>query len=56
MIADAVWREWIPEALADGRLQAKPNPLIIGNGLSDMQKALEKHKKGVSAAKVVVKL
>jgi hypothetical protein len=55
-IAEAVWEKYLPAALADGRFQAKPDPIVVGAGLEKIQEALERHKQGVSAAKVVVTL
>ena len=46
----------MPAALADGSLLAKPDPDIIQGGLTELQGALELHKKGVSAKKIVVKV
>jgi hypothetical protein len=51
-----VWNKYVPGALADGSLQAVPPPLVAGNGLESLQKAMEKQKEGVSAKKVVVLL
>lgn len=55
-VGDAVWRKYVPEALGNGQLLAKPDPLIIKGGLSHIQEAADTLKKGVSAAKVVVEL
>jgi hypothetical protein len=55
-VADAVWNNYIPEALADGTLKVRPEPLVVGHGLEKIQDAYERQKQGVSAAKVVVTL
>ncbi|KAF2100486.1 oxidoreductase-like protein [Rhizodiscina lignyota] len=55
-VAEGVWGKWVPGALADGTLQAKPDPIVIEGGLAKCQEAVDRHKQGVSAAKVVVKL
>lgn len=55
-VADAIWRKYVPEALAKGLLQAKPDPLVVGSGLEGIQSAMDRHKAGVSAQKVVVTL
>jgi hypothetical protein len=55
-VADAVWKDYVYEALSDGRLQAKPDPIIVGTGLEFVQVGFDKQKKGVSAGKVVIKL
>lgn len=53
-VGEAVWQKYVPGALESGQLQAKPDPIVIKGGLANMQKALDRQKKGVSAAKVVV--
>ena len=55
-VADAVWNQYVPGALADGSLKAVPPPLVAGHGLESVQLAMEKQKEGVSAKKVVVLL
>lgn len=55
-IADAVWRKFVPEALASGQFKAKPDPLVVGKGLEKIQEAVDKQHAGVSAKKVVVSL
>ncbi|KAH7050076.1 zinc-binding oxidoreductase-like protein CipB [Macrophomina phaseolina] len=55
-VADGIWRKWVPEALAKGTLQAKPDPLVVGSGLESVQGAMERQKAGVSAQKIVVTL
>lgn len=52
----AVWRNYVPEALRNGQLLPKPEPLVIKGGLDHIQEGLDTLKKGVSAAKVVVEL
>jgi hypothetical protein len=37
-------------------LKAKPEPVVVGNGLQDIQYGLDIQKKGVSAKKVVIAL
>lgn len=49
-----IWRKYLPRALDDGRIVAKPDALIVGQGLRSIQHALDRQKAGVSAAKVVV--
>ncbi|KAI9810339.1 MAG: hypothetical protein M1827_006306 [Pycnora praestabilis] len=53
-VAEAVYKNYVPEALQDGRLQAKPDPLVIEGGLDKMQAGFDRVLKGVSAKKVVV--
>jgi NADPH:quinone reductase-like Zn-dependent oxidoreductase len=55
-VGEWIWGKFVPEALANGRLQAKPDPFVVGIGLKDIQNALDIQKKGVSAKKVVVTL
>jgi len=55
-VGEAVWRKYVPEALASGQLLAKPDPLIVKGGLKHIQEAVDVLKRGVSAAKVVVEL
>lgn len=55
-VAKAVWGKYVPQALANGSLQCKPDPLVVGKGLEDVQAALNKHKQGVSGKKFVVTL
>jgi hypothetical protein len=44
----------VPKALAKGTFKAKPDPLVVGNGLKSIQLGLDVQKKGVSAKKVIV--
>ena len=44
------------EGLASGRLQAKPDPVVVGSELEELQKALDLQKAGVSATKLVITL
>ncbi|KAI9810290.1 MAG: hypothetical protein M1827_006340 [Pycnora praestabilis] len=55
-VGNAIWRDFVPQALEDGHLQAKPDPLVIKGGLPKVQEGLDKLRKGVSAAKVVIEL
>ncbi|OCK79131.1 GroES-like protein [Lepidopterella palustris CBS 459.81] len=55
-IGQAIWGKFIPEALANGSFQAKPDPQVITGGLSKIQEACDVLKKGISAGKVVVKV
>lgn len=55
-ITKAVWGEFLPKALASGQFKAKPDPIVMRKGLEAIQEGMERHKKGVSAAKVVVML
>lgn len=55
-IAGTLWREFIPRALEEGKLQTKPEPFIVGEGLEKVQDGIDVQRRGVSAKKVVVKL
>ncbi|CAG7963246.1 unnamed protein product [Penicillium salamii] len=51
-----IYENFLPGALAGGGYTAAPEPQVIGNGLEYIQEALDVHKNGVSARKVVVSL
>lgn len=55
-VAATVWGKYVPAALKIGQLLPRPRELIIGTGLDYVQAGLDRNKKGVSAAKVVVTL
>ncbi|KAJ5973370.1 alcohol dehydrogenase [Penicillium waksmanii] len=55
-VGDAVWRQYIPSALANGKFQAKPDPIIVKGGLSKLQEGIDLLRGGVSAKKVVVEI
>ncbi|MGD0719423.1 MAG: zinc-binding alcohol dehydrogenase family protein [Roseiarcus sp.] len=55
-VGGLIYRDFLPEALADGRYLAAPDPLVVGHGLGRIEAALERLRKGVSATKVVVSL
>jgi hypothetical protein len=55
-VGDAVWRQYIPKALAAGKFQAKPDPFIVKGGLEKVQEGIDLLKAGVSAKKVVVEI
>lgn len=55
-IGKAIWEDFVPGALVNGQLQAKPDPVVVGKGLESVQHALDVQMKGVSARKVVVDL
>ena len=55
-IGEAVWGKFIPEALEKGTFKAKPDPIIVGEGLDKVQAGMDRLKEGVSNAKVVVLL
>ena len=55
-VSTAIYRDFLPAALAQGRYLAAPEPSVVGHGLSDVQHALDIQRKGVSARKIVVSL
>jgi NADPH:quinone reductase-like Zn-dependent oxidoreductase len=55
-VSTAIYRDFLPDALAQGRYVAAPKPTVVGHGVADFQKAMDIQLKGVSAAKVVVTL
>jgi Zn-dependent alcohol dehydrogenase len=50
-VGEAVYANFLLQALATGRFRAAPEPLIAGEGLESIQRALDIQKKGVSARK-----
>jgi NADPH:quinone reductase-like Zn-dependent oxidoreductase len=55
-VAREIWGGYVPFALKSGKLTASPPALIVGEGLGEVQKGLDRQKQGVSARKVVVVL
>jgi NADPH:quinone reductase-like Zn-dependent oxidoreductase len=55
-LSRAIYDAFLPAALREGRFVAAPEPLIMGRGLAFVQAGLDRHRQGVSAAKVVVSL
>ncbi len=55
-VSTAIYQDFVPSALAEGRYRAAPPPSVVGHGLGDVQHALDVQLKGVSAKKVVVSL
>ncbi|GAA5873362.1 hypothetical protein JCM8547_007077 [Rhodosporidiobolus lusitaniae] len=53
-ISRAILHDFLPLALEKGSFKAKPDPLVAGKGLEELEKAFAVQKKGVSARKVVV--
>lgn len=54
-VGDAVWRRYLPEALAAGTFLAKPDPHVL-EGLERTQEGVDILKKGVSARKIVIEV
>jgi len=55
-VSTAIYRDFLPDALATGRYVAAPKPSVVGHGIEELQRALDIQLKGVSASKVVVTL
>ncbi|MFB2554514.1 zinc-binding alcohol dehydrogenase family protein [Herbiconiux liangxiaofengii] len=55
-VAPAVYRDFLPQALAEGRYVAAPRAEVVGHGLEAVQPALDALRAGVSARKLVVTL
>ena len=53
-LAKAIWADFLGQALEMGSLVPKPDPLVAGHGLGEIQKGMDLQKKGISARKVVV--
>ena len=55
-VGEAVYANYLPEALKSGKFRAAPEPMVAGAGLEAIQGAVDLQRKGVSAKKVVVSL
>ncbi len=55
-VGPAIYADFLPDALAQGRYTAAPPARVIGHGLGLIQHALDVQRKGVSAEKIVVSL
>ena len=55
-VGPMIYVDFLPNALADGRYAAAPDPLVVGRGLGQIPAAVEAQKNGVSAKKLVVSL
>jgi NADPH:quinone reductase-like Zn-dependent oxidoreductase len=55
-IAEAVFVDFLPQALAEGRYKPAPRAEVVGTGLESLQKGLGILREGVSAKKLVVTL
>lgn len=55
-IGKAIWEDYLPKALEEGRYVAMPEVFVFGKGLESIQAACDYQAKGVSAKKVVVTL
>jgi NADPH:quinone reductase-like Zn-dependent oxidoreductase len=55
-VGKAIFNDFLPKALAEGKFVPAPEPWVVGKGLEELQKAVETRKQGVSAKKVVLTL
>lgn len=55
-VSTLIYQHFLPQALADGRYRAAPEPFVIGTGLEHVQAGLDAQRKGVSAKKIVITL
>ncbi len=55
-VSTAIYQDFLPDALAQGRYVAAPTPTVIGHGLDAIQDAMDVQSRGVSRTKVVVTL
>lgn len=53
-VARAVFQDFLPQALASGQFVAQPEAEVVGKGVGALQDAMDRHKAGVSAKKIVV--
>ncbi len=53
-VGPAIFRDFLPQALREGRFRPAPEPVIAGSRLQDLPGALRTLRAGVSAAKLVV--
>ncbi|KAI9670380.1 MAG: hypothetical protein M1817_004423 [Caeruleum heppii] len=54
--AKAVYKDFLPAALASGQWKPAPGPKVVGTGLEQLQAGVDILRKGVSATKLVVTL
>ncbi|KAI4186743.1 MAG: hypothetical protein L6R41_003290 [Letrouitia leprolyta] len=55
-VGKAVFVDFLPQALADGKYVAAPDPHVVGKGLEHVQTGFDTLQGGVSAKKVVIAL
>ncbi len=55
-VSKVIYENFLPEALAEGRYVAAPDPYVVGNGLEHVQTGFDAQRKGVSAKKIVISL
>lgn len=53
-VGPAIFNDFLPDALAEGRFRPAPDPAVFGIGLEQLPGALDTLRDGVSASKIVV--
>ncbi|KAF2149684.1 GroES-like protein [Myriangium duriaei CBS 260.36] len=56
LLASALWKDFLPAALAHKKLLPKPDAKVVGHGLESIQAAMDTQKQGASASKLVIKI
>jgi hypothetical protein len=52
----AIYEDYLPKAMAEGKFVPSPEPLVVGKGLKSIGEGFKVQQEGVSAKKVVVSL
>ena len=55
-VAGSIWNDYLPKALAQSKILPKPDPVVVGTGLEEIQTGLNKCKDEYSAAKLIVRI
>ncbi|MBU2664003.1 zinc-binding alcohol dehydrogenase family protein [Actinoplanes bogorensis] len=55
-VGPAIFRDFLPAALASGHYRPLPAASVVGTSLADLQDAMDQQRRGVSATKLVVTL
>lgn len=55
-VGEGVFQKFLPAALASGQFVPSPKAKVVGQGLDAIEGAMNTHKAGVSASKIVVTL
>lgn len=55
-VSTAIYENFLIKALEDGSYVPSPEPFVAGQGLESLQAAVDLHRAGVSAKKIVVRL
>jgi hypothetical protein len=55
-VSRLIYEDFLPQALAEGKFIAAPEPHVVGNSLAYVQAGLDVQRDGVSASKVVISL